>query len=521
MQPGLQSRRGPAETLLGTYVGEYERFMSRPRAAGQIDAARYGHFLREGEELRNRGCVFPPARGALEKRPVLVETPVRAAFEAEPGAYGFDDSGHDFIGIGGSRNELRHPVLDRQAPGIAVPAHDEKHEPLGIGAIRQVHDRIGIRLAEVPLAHRRHDADDRCIDGRWRLRLRRGVGETNPASERIFTLEVHRDEPLIDDRRVVAGRAVGFGERPSALQFHAERIEVTRADAHHRDVRQFLASLHRPAVDGHLPLQAAERRHVGGDGAALNRGHRAQTLFHVLVQRADRLRPRILRQRQPQLHRQQMSCLDAEIGRIQRKEAAHHETGTRQQHDRQHDFDDDQRAGPAAGAHAAGAAASAALLEHFVDVGLRNVHRRRKPEEHACADANPQQEEKDDRVQGERHPVRLADVGRRGVEEPDADNREPEPDRPAHRGQQDTFDEELPDDAPPAGAERDADRDLARAVRGAGQQEIRHVRAGDEQDERDRAHQREKDERNLRTGDAIVELDQIRAKVFVGIRVLL
>src|SRR5439155_590809 len=62
VQPGLQSRRGPAETLLGTYVGEYERFMSRPRAAGQIDAARYGHFLREGEELRIRGFVFHPAR---------------------------------------------------------------------------------------------------------------------------------------------------------------------------------------------------------------------------------------------------------------------------------------------------------------------------------------------------------------------------------------------------------------------------------------------------------------------------
>src|SRR6266852_8584755 len=88
--------------------------MSRPRAAGQIDAARYGHFLREGEELRNRGCVFPPARGALEKRPVLVEIPVRAAFEAESTAYGLDDSRHDFIGIGGSRDKLRHSVLDRE-----------------------------------------------------------------------------------------------------------------------------------------------------------------------------------------------------------------------------------------------------------------------------------------------------------------------------------------------------------------------------------------------------------------------
>src|SRR5882762_8264239 len=39
-QPGLQSRCGPAEALLRAYVREDEGFMSRPRAAGQIDAAR-------------------------------------------------------------------------------------------------------------------------------------------------------------------------------------------------------------------------------------------------------------------------------------------------------------------------------------------------------------------------------------------------------------------------------------------------------------------------------------------------
>src|SRR5258708_2903134 len=88
--------------------------MSRPRAARQIDAARNGHFLRESEEVRNRGHVFPPARSALEKRPVLVETPVRAAFEAKSGANGFDDSGHDFPGIDSACDDLCNPVLDRE-----------------------------------------------------------------------------------------------------------------------------------------------------------------------------------------------------------------------------------------------------------------------------------------------------------------------------------------------------------------------------------------------------------------------
>ena len=88
--------------------------MSRPRAAGQIQAAGHGHFPREGEELRDCGHVFSPIRSALEKGPVLVETPVRAAFEAEPCAHGFDDSGHDFLGIDSARDELCHPVLDRE-----------------------------------------------------------------------------------------------------------------------------------------------------------------------------------------------------------------------------------------------------------------------------------------------------------------------------------------------------------------------------------------------------------------------
>ena len=70
-----------------------------------------------------------------------------------------------------------------------------------------------------------------------------------------------------------------------------------------------------------------------------------------------------------------------------------------------------------------------------------------------------------DAVERELDPVRLPDVGHGGIEEPDADDRQPEPEHAAEEREQYALDEELPHDTEARGAERDTDRDFARSTR--------------------------------------------------------
>ena len=61
----------------------------------------------------------------------------------------------------------------------------------------------------------------------------------------------------------------------------------------------------------------------------------------------------------------------------------------------------------------------------------------------------------------------------------------------AGEAQEHALGQELADEPPAAGPQRGADRDLARARRGAGEQQVGDVGAGDEQHEADRAQQEE------------------------------
>ncbi len=86
-----------------------------------------------------------------------------------------------------------------------------------------------------------------------------------------------------------------------------------------------------------------------------------------------------------------------------------------------------------------------------------------------------------------------------------------------HKRQQHALDEQLPDDAPPRRANRDADRNLARAVGRARQKQVGHVRAGDEQHERDGAHERPEKNPYLAADDLLGERRHHGGDPLVGV----
>ena len=130
------------------------------------------------------------------------------------------------------------------------------------------------------------------------------------------------------------------------------------------------------------------------------------------------------------------------------------------------------------------------------------------------------EEREDGAVHPEVHVVRLADVLRRGIEQVDADDRQREAEDAADQRQQHALDEQLADDAPARRAERHADADLARAVRGAREQQVGDVRARDQQHERDRAHQRPEHDPDLPAVLLLVVGDDPRRDVLVGRRIV-
>ena len=108
-------------------------------------------------------------------------------------------------------------------------------------------------------------------------------------------------------------------------------------------------------------------------------------------------------------HRQQVRRVDAHIETIQIEEAAHHEARAGEQHERERNLGDDEHGRPALRAHAA-RSGSAAFLQHFIHVGLRDVQRGSEPENDSGAEADGREEGEDRRVHPELDPERFADV---------------------------------------------------------------------------------------------------------------
>jgi hypothetical protein len=115
----------------------------------------------------------------------------------------------------------------------------------------------------------------------------------------------------------------------------------------------------------HLAGGTAPERGIRRGGPRLDRGDCAERILDPLQARRARLDGGIAPRRQQHRRGHEPGRVDANVDAVDGQEAAHHERGAREQHERQRKLGDDQARRPAAGTHTGGAAA-AAFLERLV-----------------------------------------------------------------------------------------------------------------------------------------------------------
>ena len=116
--------------------------------------------------------------------------------------------------------------------------------------------------------------------------------------------------------------------------------------------------------------------------SVLHTGERAESSEDGIGEDAALLEARVALLRQLCSHGQQVARLDPDVERVQLQEAAHHQPGAGEQHERQRQLGDHHHRGQPARTAAAGGAATT-FFEDVVDVGPRDLKRGRQAEEDA------------------------------------------------------------------------------------------------------------------------------------------
>ena len=380
--------------------------------------------------------------------------------------------------------------------------------------MRDVGDGIGLRfLVVVPLTHVRHDADDRQP---WRLRsARRVVCETDLPPDGVLAFEIHVHQALIDDRRSgwpgVPGRCRSStrpctGFTPMASKYRDPTLSKVT-------VWRTLAGRVGLAVDLQLPPRRRPKRRTRRRRCRLDAVHGRELLVDAPEKRGAILQA-------------SDTCVARRIICIMTSRDVSIPTSIRYIFRK-------LRVMKPAPASSTSVSASCATMRPDVQRRARmppDPDRGRLPSafratlvlDTCSAGARPKM------IPVSRHTARKNAMVRQSISNTiqyglpafavcASNQRIPKTDRSrAERSgetrQQHRFDEELPDDMPSAGAERDADADLVRAMCGAREQQVGDVRARDQQHEADRAHQRPEQQPELRSVDALVELVRIRAR---------
>ena len=225
---------------------------------------------------------------------------------------------------------------------------------------------------------------------------------------------------------------------------------------------------------------------------------------------------RVLGRRQRDPHRQNAIRLEARVDALDGGKAFEAKARSGEQNHREGDFADHQcRAQPPV---PGGAGTPGALPEPFVEGGAGGFQRRREPEDNSGQEREQQGVGQYLAVNGDA--VHGEQRGRGdGYQEGQAPVRDEQAASPADKGHEYTLGEQLPDDAPVAGAQGDADGDFPAAGDGAGEHEISNVGARDEKQEPDGGGERQRSGADL-PNQPFVQILHVHTPTVVGLRVL-
>ena len=179
--------------------------------------------------------------------------------------------------------------------------------------------------------------------------------------------------------------------------------------------------------------------------------------------------------------------VEPEIDRLRALHAADEQAGRDQEHERQRDLCDDQRA-----AHpvprAAGQAA-AAFPQHLVQIRARRAERRQQPDDEARCQRDQRDIAEDAPVEGQIEADWQIYGDRDARDQPAEHETQAGARKTSEPGEEEAFGQQLADETPASRAERGAQGQLALADGGADHQEVDDVDAGDEQHESDQQHE--------------------------------
>ena len=287
--------------------------------------------------------------------------------------------------------------------------------------------------------------------------------------------EVAGDERSVDHGRpglLAGGQA---GRFPSSQQPHADCPEIPAAGILDQCRPELVAGNARYRDFARIP--SPERRDARRRRGGLHTGDRRYALKCLLVEPVPVGGSVVVAGRKRDGRNQDVARVEPEIDPDQRDEAAHEQPGPQQQDQRDRDLGGDQRVSqrpPPTGD------AFAVALEALHQIPACAVERGRNPEQQRRQDGDSETEGERLAIQSELDFSRQRTLRKEPDERLDASIREEAARGGSKQSEEQALDQQLPDDAPPAGAERRSDRHFALAGRGSRQEHVGDVAAGNQ-----------------------------------------
>ena len=347
---------------------------------------------------------------------------------------------------------------------------DNEREPAPVSLVAELVDRGDRILREAGVTNVADHTDNRVHD---RLRFERQRGAV---ADWIGIAPQQPGGGAADEHHV----DITVREVAPAQQRQAHRTEVAWRDLADRDRRLILGEQFRAPVDHDRLLRAAGERERVDDGGGLHARQHSEALQRAVEECAGLRRRLVSSFGERYLEGQQVAGIEAGLDMAKRQQAAQHDAGAHQQHDRERNLADDEQT---ARLEADGARFAAALFQGVVEIGPARADRRqhagKDTGQHRCAEHEEQDTAVDRNLIGARYLI-----GEQGGARGEAGARQQQAHDSTGRGEHERLDQQLLEHPGASGAERSTDRELLAPAERARKQQVADIGAGNQQHER-------------------------------------